>query len=103
MASEEPLAGIMDMTSQVEEREAAAVPAHQAQARQGTADRRRPGRIENISPHLIPLLRQPTVVVEPAPVLTVDDLRLPKGIAIGVLLAIPLWGLIIGGIMMMVR
>ena len=85
-----------DTSSQVKERQTAEIP-----VRQGGNERRRPGRIENISPHLIPLLRHPTGFVEPVP--AEDNLRLPKGIAVGVLLAIPLWGLIIGGIMMVIR
>jgi hypothetical protein len=41
-------------------------------------------------------LRQPTDLDVSEP--DRDDLRLPKGIAVGVLLAIPLWALIITGI-----
>ena len=36
--------------------DASAAPAHQAEI---TKDRRRPGRIQNVSPILIPLLRNP--------------------------------------------
>ena len=40
--------------------DASAAPAHQAEI---TKDRRRPGRIQNVSPILIPLLRNPTGAV----------------------------------------
>src|SRR5450631_3717553 len=82
--------------SRVEERDTTSAP-----SRQVSGDRRRQGRIENISPNLIPLLRQPTVVAEPTP--AGDDLRLPKGIAFGILLAIPLWAAIIVGISLALR
>jgi len=62
-------------------------------------DRRRPGRPENVSPHLVPLLRNAAAVEIPpddAPVAdrTRDDLGPAKGILTGLGLAIPLWGLI---------
>jgi hypothetical protein len=66
-------------------------------------DRRRPGRPENISPHLIPLLRNAASVElppddAPAADRTRDDLGPAKGIIAGLGLAIPLWGLIALGV-----
>lgn len=63
-------------------------------------DRRRPGRPEHVSPHLIPLLRNAsTVEIPPEPIPAADagnrdDLGSAKGILVGLGLAIPLWGLI---------
>ncbi|MBN9559944.1 MAG: hypothetical protein J0H14_04335 [Alphaproteobacteria bacterium] len=62
-------------------------------------DRRRPGRPEHVSPHLIPLLRnaaEAEIPPDDAPVAdrTQDDLGPAKGILAGLGLAIPLWGLI---------
>jgi hypothetical protein len=65
-------------------------------------DRRRPGRTE-VSPDLLPLLRDPASVEIPLDDSPVggdarDDLGAAKGIAISVLLAVPLWGLIAAAI-----
>ncbi len=65
-------------------------------------DRRRPGRPDHASPHLIPLLR--TAEIEAAAAsgatdeLPFEDALAPaKGIAIGLGLSVPLWA-VIGGI-----
>lgn len=65
-------------------------------------DRRRPGRSDQVSPHLVPLLR--TFEAEAAPVpatadgLPFEDALAPaKGIAVGLALSVPLWAAI-GGI-----
>lgn len=65
-------------------------------------DRRRPGRTE-ISPDLLPLLRNPAGVEIPPDDSHVrgdagDDLGAAKGLAFGVLLAVPLWCLIAAAI-----
>ncbi len=62
-------------------------------------DRRRPGRVDDANPNLVPLLRG-----EAAPDLLVsDDLDLPyglehtipmRGIAVGLAMSIPLWGVL---------
>lgn len=60
--------------------------------------RRRPGRIDQLSPHLIPLLRDPSTADIPAllpgkvdlPPLQ-DDLVPVKGILFSLALSIPLW------------
>ena len=65
-------------------------------------DRRRPGRPDQASPHLIPLLR--TADIEAAAASGIGD-ELPfedalapaKGIAVGLLLSVPVWA-VIGGI-----
>ena len=69
--------------------------------KQATGDRRRPGRMENVSPALIPVLRQPTLTIDLNT--NNDDFRLSKGIAVGVLLAVPFWALIFAGISLAVR
>ena len=65
-------------------------------------DRRRPGRSDQASPHLIPLLR--TGEIEAAAEtgtgdgLPFDDALAPaKGMAVGLLLSVPVWA-VIGGI-----
>ena len=72
-------------------------------------DRRRPGRPENVSPHLIPLLRNAAsaeIAPDDAPVAdraqddraqddrAQDDLGPVRGIIAGLVLAVPLWSLI---------
>ena len=62
-------------------------------------DRRRPGRSEHVSPHLIPLLRNAAALeisLDDAPVddRVQDDFGPLKGIIAGLGLAIPLWCLI---------
>ena len=77
---------------------AAPVPAVSAASK----DRRRPGRPDQASPHLIPLLR--TTEIEAAAASGMED-ELPfedalapaKGIAVGLLLSVPVWAAI-GGI-----
>jgi hypothetical protein len=66
-------------------------------AKQATDDRRRPGRNEYPSPALISLLRHPTIVIDTE----ADDngLSPSRGIALGVLLSIPLWAIIITGVL----
>jgi len=64
-----------------------------------TRDRRRPGRPENVSPHLIPLLRNAASVEiapddAPASDRAQDDLGPVRGIIAGLVLAVPLWSLI---------
>jgi hypothetical protein len=60
--------------------------------------RRRPGRTDQVSPHLIPLLRSPATVEIAAPQLTAEsaksfreDLPVACGIGVGFLLAVPAW------------
>jgi len=62
-------------------------------------DRRRPGRLPDVSPGLLPLLRNPVAVEIPAEKApdagyTRDELDAAKGIAVGIFLAVPLWCLI---------
>ncbi len=49
-------------------------------------DRRRPGRIEDVSPELIPLMRHPDEL-EPDR----DDLRPMTGVLVAVALSVPVW------------
>lgn len=66
-------------------------------------DRRRPGRNDQVSSHLIPLLRSsamvdtslPSLDEVDAPLLT-DDLMPARGITIGMMLSLLLWAVIIG-------
>lgn len=73
-------------------------------------ERRRPGRVEYVNPHVIALLRAPTALDPGASVeisgaaedlVTADDdgdnLAPAKGILAGLLLALPLWALIGAG------
>ena len=55
-----------------------------------TTDRRRPGRLEKVSPVLIPILRnaEPTTVIEFD---EVDQAAAIRGLAFGVLLSAPIW------------
>ena len=62
------------------------------------ADRRRPGRPENVSPHLIPILRDPSGRND-APqrqAETGHDLVPLMGIMAGVALSVPVWAVIVG-------
>lgn len=64
-------------------------------------DRRRPGRIDNINPNLLPLLRNPAPP-ESADAdlvgLPCDDLKPAKGIVAAILIALPFWILVaLGG------
>ena len=66
-------------------------------------DRRRPGRPDHASPHLIPLLRTPEIEAAAASgaldgLPFEDALRPAQGIALGLALSVPLWAAI-GGIM----
>ena len=65
-------------------------------------DRRRPGRLDQASPHLIPLLRTAEIEAAAASVieeeLAFEDALAPaKGIAVGLLLSVPVWA-VLGGI-----
>ncbi len=63
--------------------------------------RRRPERVAQVSPHLIPLLRNPATVDIPAllrapaalPFLE-DDFAFVKGIGFALVLSVPLWAII---------
>ena len=55
-------------------------------------DRRRPGRVENVNPALLPLLRQDRLLEDAAVQRDDDDLAPARGIGIGVLLGVLLWG-----------
>jgi hypothetical protein len=64
-------------------------------------DRRRSGRLEDVSPELIPLLRNPAAIEIPPDeplALERDELGAAKGIVVGVLLVIPFWLLVALGI-----
>ncbi len=66
-----------------------------AEIRQQSTDRRRPGRVEYANPDLIALLRNAPFADESAVVTDHENpLSTVKGIGVGILLAIPLWGLI---------
>ena len=76
-------------------------PAPAPVASAASKDRRRPGRPDQASPHLIPLLRTaeieaaaPGIGDEPP---FEDALAPAKGIAVGLLLSVPVWA-VIGGI-----
>jgi hypothetical protein len=73
------------------------------------ADRRRPGRHGQVSPHLTPLLRNPATADIPELCLgQVDapplgyDLGPARGLVSGALLSVPLWA-IIGGVVWVLR
>jgi hypothetical protein len=55
------------------------------------SDQRRPGRLEHVSPALIPMLRKPGQYVDAD---DSDPLAPARGIAVGLLLSAPLWALI---------
>jgi hypothetical protein len=62
-------------------------------------DQRRPGRLDRVSPALIPLLRDPVPCVDAASCVGTasyddSDLQAPaRGIVVGLLLSVPLWAL----------
>lgn len=85
-------------------------PAEQAPAPVEIKGRRRPGRNEQVSPHLIPLLRNPATVDIPAPLpVEIDPLPLGqdrafiKGILVALALSVPLWAGIIGAVRAVLR
>lgn len=55
-------------------------------------DRRRPGRIETVSPALLPLLRQDRLLEDTADQKDDDDLTAARGIGISVVIGVLLWG-----------
>lgn len=56
-------------------------------------DQRRPGRLDRVSPALLPLLRDPAQCVDAASCED-SDLQAPaRGIVVGLLLSVPLWAL----------
>jgi hypothetical protein len=59
------------------------------------ADRRRPGRIEHISPALIPLVRGIAAPPEPLIEQAEPDLAAATGILVAVLISLPIWTLVI--------
>jgi hypothetical protein len=65
-----------------------------------SGDRRRPGRSEQISPVLLPLLRQPTVV---HPSRRHPTLRSPAGMVVVFLLSLTCWALLIAAIIFAIR
>ena len=76
----------------------------QASTPAATKDRRRPGRNDQASPHLIALLRNPETAnistplpgTVDAPPLGGDDLAPARGIIVGLVLSVPLWASIVG-------
>ena len=76
----------------------------QASTLMAIKDRRRPGRSDQASPHLIALLRNPEAANIPAPSpgevdappLGSDDLASARGIVVGLVLSVPLWAGIVG-------
>ena len=63
--------------------------------------RRRPGRFEQVNPHLVPLLRNPAsaeIPVLPPSIAGArssnEDLTIARGFGIGLLLAVPTWAAI---------
>ena len=84
--------------------------AEQASNPAGIKGRRRPGRNDQVSPHLIPLLRDPAAVdilalplcEAEAPLLD-DPLALARGIVFGLALSVPLWAIIAGAIWVVLR
>ena len=72
--------------------------------------RRRPGRNDQVSPHLIPLLRNPGTVDSPDLLLgdvealpLSDDLMPIRGVMFSLALSVPLWTVIAGVIWVMLR
>jgi len=66
-------------------------------------DRRRPGRIDQVAPHLVPLLRNPATVdiptlspgeVNASPLK--GDLTPLQGITLDIVSSVPLWAVIVG-------
>lgn len=75
-----------------------------------TTGRRRLGRTDRVSPHLIPLLRDPATVGIPAPPPCEteapplnDELASARGIAFGLVLSVPLWAVIAGAVWAVLR
>ena len=64
----------------------------------GVADRRRPGRPKTVSPHLIPIMRDPSGRNDaPSPqVQPGHDLVPVLGILTGLVLSVPVWAVIAG-------
>lgn len=82
----------------------------QASTPAGAKARRRLGRNDQVSPHLIPLLRNPATVDIPellpskTGILSLDDDLAPmRGIIFGVVLSIPLWAGIAGAVWVVLR
>jgi hypothetical protein len=72
--------------------------------------RRRPGRNNQVSPHLIPLLRNAATMDIPASLPDVadqsvseNDLAFAKGISLGLVLSAPLWAIIGAVVWMVIR
>jgi len=72
--------------------------------------RRRLGRNDQVSPHLIPLLRDPAAIdiLAPPPCETEapppsDQLAPARGIAFGLVLCVPLWAVIAGAVWAVLR
>ncbi len=60
-------------------------------------ERRRPGRRDDVSPHLVTLLRQPAGGAGLRPEDTADDLRAPTGLLVSAALSALIWaGLLLG-------
>jgi len=73
-------------------------------------DRRRPKRLNRVSPELVPLLREPAAAKLSAPLLGEmnvpsydDDLAPARGIGIGLVLSVPVWAIISGLVWAMFR
>ena len=73
-------------------------------------NRRRLGRNDQVSPHLILLLRDPAAVGIPAPppyeteTLPLSDQLAPaRGIAFGLVLSVPLWAVVAGAVWAVLR
>jgi len=84
--------------------------AERASTPAGIKGRRRPGRNDQVSPHLIPLLRDSAAVDTPAPPpyereapLLNDQLAPARGIAFGLALSVPLWAVIAGAVWAVLR
>ncbi len=82
----------------------------QASSPAGIKGRRRPGRNDQVSPHLIPLLRDPAPANIPAPppcemetLLFNDQLVPARGIIFGLVLSVPLWAIIAGAMWVVLR
>ena len=63
-------------------------------------DRRRPGRVEQVSPAIIPLLRDPARCVDTDQ--DTDPLAPARGVVFGLLLSVALWALIGLGVWLIV-
>ena len=71
----------------------------------GIDPRRHPGRNDQVSPYLIPLLRNPATMEIPAPLpgemdttFPCDDLAAMRGIIFGLVLSVPLWASVAGAL-----